>query len=102
MKPFHSYKDGLPPGPGAFLTDDSKDAKGIALRIGDVVRDSAQEVQGLVIAIAGNLVVYLVNSPDGKGDMDWFMAANCDDVTIVRHIDNVLQEVARIESEAMT
>ena len=98
MKSFHTYRDGLPPTPGCLANADSVDRAGIPLRIGDVIDDSAQRAVGLVVAIAGDILIYLVSEPDAEGDVDWFMAASASDVTIIHHFDDVLAEIAVIEA----
>ena len=101
MKPFHTYRDGLPPGPGIFSTAESVDRKGKPLQIGDIVSDSMQLASGVVVGIYNDLIVFLVDEPDKDDELGYFTTAiGVDDLTIVGHAENVLAEIARIEAEA--
>ena len=101
MTPLHTYRTGETLGPGNLPTRDSKDLQGNPIRVGDIVSDADHEARGLVVAIAGDWLIYLVDEPDGmEGQVDWFMPGECDRVLIIGHVYDLMAEVARIEALA--
>ena len=101
-KPFESYRDGLPPGPGVFATAGSIDSRGTPIRIGDIVTNADFDARGVVLAIGGDLLLYLLDEPDANGALNVFLAEPCRDCLVIGHVYDVLREVARIEALALS
>ena len=97
-EPFHTYRDGLPPGPGIFATASSLDSRGTPIRIGDIITNADFDARGIVLAIGGDVLLYLVDEPDANGAVNVFLAEPCRECVIIGHVYDVLREVARIET----
>ena len=102
MKPFHTYRDGLPPTPGIFATDESVYASGVPVRLGDIIINNAVGTErGVVVGIFAGELAYLIDEvdpKDGNGQIGNFYFCGVDDALVVGHAYDLLKEVARIET----
>lgn len=105
MKPFHTYRDGLPPSPGFFATAGSVDGNGTPLRLGDIVRHEHIEdhtQQGVVIGIYGGTIIYMGDETNEGDEVGDFFECAASGLVIIGHAYNTLAEVARIEAAAVS
>ncbi len=83
--------------PGAYITEDSIDASGRQIKVGDRIENlSDPDAGGIVVGVFGGVLVYCLdwtNNGFASGD---FLYANCDECRVLLPVTSVAKAVAEI------
>lgn len=99
---FQYYRDGNPPTPGIFATDESVYSCGTPANFGDiVVNRSVGDERGIVVGVYGSMLVYIIDRIDPKepnGQIGDFFAVGVDDAHLVGRSMHPMEDIAAIDA----